>query len=88
MKNILNKVILTKTGVVRNNKVILNQPEFVRNNKVILRYVSNIHLELRTNIYHPKLIPLWDFRTKVNDKYYLALLGDIGNPYNNNLTAF
>ncbi|XWV26031.1 calcineurin-like phosphoesterase [Tupanvirus soda lake] len=54
----------------------------------ILRYASDLHLELRTTIKHPKLIPLWDFNVKPTDKYYLALLGDIGNPYQNNLKLF
>jgi len=54
----------------------------------ILRYVSDLHLELRKTIAHPKLIPLWDFKRGVNDQYYLALLGDIGNPYQENLQHF
>lgn len=54
----------------------------------ILRYVSDLHLELRKTIYHPKLLPLWDFQPSSKDKYYLALLGDIGNPYHDNLRLF
>jgi predicted phosphodiesterase len=54
----------------------------------ILRYVSDLHLELRTSIIHPKLVPLWDFKVTPKDQYYLALLGDIGNPYNENLLLF
>ncbi|XWV24789.1 metallophosphoesterase-like protein [Tupanvirus deep ocean] len=54
----------------------------------ILRYASDLHLELRNTIKHPKLVPLWDFNSKPTDKYYLALLGDIGNPYQENLKLF
>jgi predicted phosphodiesterase len=56
----------------------------------ILRYVSDIHLELRKTIYHPKLASYWNFKKSKNDKYYLALLGDIGNPFFNqkNLNDF
>lgn len=50
----------------------------------ILRYVSNLHLELRPTIIHSKLIPLWKFERMNNDEYYLALLGDIGNPFDKN----
>lgn len=53
----------------------------------ILRYVSDLHLEKRKTIYHPKLIPLWDFKQN-GEEYYLALLGDIGNPYDENLIIF
>ena len=28
----------------------------------ILRYVSDLHLELRNTIIHPKLIPIWNFK--------------------------
>lgn len=54
----------------------------------ILRYVSDLHLELKPTIYHSKLVPLWNFDKKQNDKYYLALLGDIGNPFKESLKNF
>ncbi|AYV85089.1 MAG: metallophosphoesterase-like protein [Satyrvirus sp.] len=54
----------------------------------ILRYGSDFHLEMMPNILHPKLVPYWDFKTGSNTKYYLALVGDIGNPYNTNLCNF
>jgi predicted phosphodiesterase len=54
----------------------------------ILRYVSDLHLELRETIDHSKLIPLWKFKSNDLDKNYLALLGDIGNPYQENLLKF
>ncbi len=54
----------------------------------IMRYASDLHLELRSTIIHPKLIPLWKFEKSDSDEYYLALLGDIGNPFNQNLELF
>lgn len=55
----------------------------------ILRYVSDLHLELRPTINHVKLNPLYQTPNKSNnDQNYLALLGDIGNPYHNNLALF
>jgi hypothetical protein len=54
----------------------------------ILRYASDLHLELRSTLQHPKLLPLWNFNLSKDDEYYLALLGDIGNPYNDNLKKF
>lgn len=54
----------------------------------ILRYASDLHLELRTGILHPKLTSYWDFKRSDKDKYYLALLGDVGNPYQCNLNLF
>lgn len=53
----------------------------------ILRYVSDLHLELRSNIDHPKLKPLWNQDSSENE-YYLALVGDIGNPYHETLELF
>lgn len=54
----------------------------------IMRYASDLHLEMRPTITHPKLIPLWEFERADTDEYYLALLGDIGNPFNKNLNLF
>lgn len=54
----------------------------------ILRYVSDLHLELRPSVHHPKLVNLWEIKKQPGDKYYLALLGDIGNPYQKNLIDF
>lgn len=54
----------------------------------ILRYVSDLHLEMRQTINHPKLLPLWKFKKDLNDRYFLALCGDIGNPSNPNLREF
>ncbi|BCS83308.1 putative metallo-dependent phosphatase [Cotonvirus japonicus] len=55
----------------------------------ILRYVSDLHLEFLSNIEHnQKLKPLWEFKSSENDIYYLALIGDIGNPFNDNLSKF
>lgn len=51
----------------------------------ILRYVSDLHLELRGNELPNKLKYLWDFNTSNNTKYYLALVGDIGNTIHNGL---
>lgn len=45
-----------------------------------LRFVSDLHLEFKKSIYTPALIPLYSI-PKNDNKYYLALLGDIGNPY-------
>lgn len=53
----------------------------------ILRYVSDLHLEFRSNIDHPKLKPLWNLDSS-KDELYLALLGDIGNPYHDTLKLF
>lgn len=54
----------------------------------VLRYASDLHLELRQTIKHPKLFPLWDFQKDDKTVYYLALLGDIGNPFQDNLRIF
>lgn len=54
----------------------------------ILRYVSDLHLEIRNTHLHPKLFPLWNFKSGPNDTYNLALLGDIGNPYHESLSNF
>lgn len=54
----------------------------------ILRYVSDLHLELCPTIYHPKLVSLWTMKQTKNYQFYLALLGDIGNPFNDNLKNF
>ena len=58
------------------------------NHKNILRYVSDLHLELLDNINNDMLQSLWNFKKNSNDKYYLALLGDIGNPFPQNLQKF
>lgn len=54
----------------------------------IFRYVSDIHLELRKTHVHPKLKPYIDFKRSPTDSYYLALLGDIGNPFTPELDHF
>ncbi|QGR54068.1 metallophosphatase [Moumouvirus maliensis] len=54
----------------------------------ILRYASDLHLEYFDNIYKPKIMELWNFNTCEKDEYYLALVGDIGNPYQKNLELF
>ncbi len=54
----------------------------------ILKYLSDIHLELRPTMEHPKLIPYWQFNKSIHDDYYLALVGDIGNFSNHNLQLF
>lgn len=54
----------------------------------ILRYVSDLHLEYRKSVDHEKLIPLWNSDKDPGDKYYLALLGDICNPFHDNLEKF
>lgn len=51
-----------------------------------LKYVSDLHLELRKSINHPKLSPLWTSNS--SHKVYLALLGDISNPHSSNLFEF
>lgn len=56
--------------------------------KCILRYASDLHLELRKTVCHPKLIPLWNFRKEEGNRYCLALLGDIGNPFHPHLGQF
>lgn len=56
--------------------------------ETIFRYVSDLHLERRDSIDHPKITPFWDFPKDDDDIYYLALIGDIGNPYQNNLKLF
>jgi len=53
----------------------------------ILKYVSDLHLELRPCVEHVKLNPLYNVK-KSNNLNYLALLGDIGNPYQDNLNLF
>ncbi|AGF85187.1 metallophosphoesterase-like protein [Moumouvirus goulette] len=54
----------------------------------ILRYASDLHLEHLDNIYDSKIIELWNFNTSDMDEYYLALVGDIGNPLQKNLELF
>jgi predicted phosphodiesterase len=54
----------------------------------ILRYASDLHLEMKSSIIRPKLLPLWNFNRSEDDVYYLALLGDIGNPFHPNLKLF
>lgn len=54
----------------------------------IFRYVSDLHLEMLPTINYSKITPLWNFKQGINDKYYLALLGDIGNPFTPNLQDF
>ena len=54
----------------------------------ILRYVSDLHLEFVESLdCLPKLTVLWNF-DKNTDDWYLALLGDIGNPYHPLLEVF
>jgi Calcineurin-like phosphoesterase. len=52
----------------------------------VLRYVSDLHLEFQPSILHPKIQSLWD--SKPPGSYYLALLGDICNPFHVNFDAF
>jgi len=59
----------------------------IRNSR-ILRYASDLHLELKPSILHPKLIAYWKFKTYPSVEQSLALLGDIGNPYHHNLNLF
>lgn len=54
----------------------------------ILRYASDLHLEYRPDINHSKLLSYWDFDRDLEKNYYLALVGDIGNPYQENLLNF
>nr|AEX62620.1 putative metallo-dependent phosphatase [Moumouvirus Monve] len=54
----------------------------------ILKYASDLHLEHLDNIYKPKIIELWNFNTSEKDEYFLALVGDIGNPFQKNLELF
>lgn len=54
----------------------------------ILRYVSDLHLEMLKTIEIPKIISLWNTKMDKNDENYLALVGDIGNPFQSNLHIF
>ena len=54
----------------------------------VMRYVSDLHLELRANFEVNELKPLWTFEPNINTEYYLALVGDIGNPFQRNLRPF
>lgn len=55
----------------------------------ILRYVSDIHLEYIDCIDGQSMLnSLWDFKKDPNDIYYLALLGDIGNPFTKSIKNF
>lgn len=57
--------------------------------EIHFRYVSDIHLEFLPNFKQSKkLQPLWNFEKQCNAKYYLALVGDIGNPYRDSLSQF
>lgn len=60
--------------------------------RIILRYVSDLHLEfysdLLINYSISKLKPIWNFEYENNTIFNLALLGDIGNPYNPSLEQF
>lgn len=60
-------------------------------NKIYLRYASDLHLEHYGEHHDLDLLPiktLWDFASSLSDIYYLALVGDIGNPYHKNLFRF
>lgn len=50
--------------------------------KRVLRYVSDLHLEFYKKLDHPQVTAIWDFNRDSSTKYYLALLGDIGQPLN------
>lgn len=52
----------------------------------ILKYASDLHTELGDGIDH--LQSLWNFVKFPKHTYYLALLGDIGNPLNKYLKKF
>ncbi|AEQ32426.1 metallophosphatase domain-containing protein [Megavirus chiliensis] len=54
----------------------------------ILRYVSDLHLEMLKTIEIPKIMSLWNTKMDKNDENYLALVGDIGNPFQSNLYNF
>lgn len=54
----------------------------------VLRYISDIHLELRQTHYLPQLSSYKKFKTAPGDSNYLALLGDIGNPFTPELDSF
>nr|QZX43025.2 calcineurin phosphoesterase [Mimivirus sp.] len=54
----------------------------------ILRYVSDLHLEMLRTIEIPKIMSLWNTKMDKNDENYLALVGDIGNPFQSNLYNF
>lgn len=55
----------------------------------ILRYVSDLHLEFRYDFFGDRrLRSIWEFDIDPSDTYYLALLGDIGNPYDETLGKF
>ena len=54
-----------------------------------LRYVSDLHLEFIKNFKNLKQLQyLWNLNKNPEDKYYLALVGDIGNPTKPNLEEF
>ena len=58
-----------------------------------LRYASDIHLEMygpHKNLDELKISSLWNFTRSddPNEKYYLALSGDIGNPFHTGLKIF
>lgn len=59
--------------------------------KIYLRYASDIHLEMygeHFDLDSLKIAPLWNFKSDPGDTYYLALTGDIGNPFHKNLLRF
>lgn len=54
----------------------------------ILFYVSDLHLEMLNTTDISELLPLYHLKVNTGDKVYLALLGDIGNPFQPNLEEF
>ena len=59
--------------------------------KIYMRYASDLHLEMYGEHHDLDLLPinkLWNFNSNKTDTYYLALVGDIGNPFHLNLSRF
>lgn len=54
-----------------------------------LRYASDLHIELMDNFKETtEIVSLWDFVKEEGITYYLALVGDIGNPMKHSLYEF
>lgn len=54
----------------------------------ILKYVSDLHLELSQDINDPQIVNLWKYKPLPENDYYLAIIGDIGNPFCKMLKKF
>jgi len=59
------------------------------NNKNMLKYVSDLHLEYKS-LNHPQISFLWNNKSTniQNRNQYLALIGDIGNPFKDDFLEF